>query len=433
MISEAYGPSYQDFARVSMNTGLPTVLGWDYHVHQRAHDWPDINRRKADLKHLYTSDKEPVVKEILQKYHVALVYVGRLERREYAGGNLERFNDLERSAGAGLPERRRHHLCRERPVHRRDADHHHRGGAAGRGGRRRPRPDAAGRSCASRAASRIDAAGQRLRRRLRQRPHPEVRPATWTSPSAWGERGNLPGQFKQPGDVAVGPHGNVYVADTWNQRVQVFTPDGKYVREWGGALLRTARHRRRRRRNGLPGRHRQPQDPALRRRGARTSSAGAGWARRPVSSRSRRASPPTPRATSTSATTATAGCRSSTATDRLLGQFAVPGWESKVFSEPHVVIAPDGAIWVTVPLLRAVRAYDRERQPVEGAGRLGGSGRSLPAPDGHRLDEGNARAHRHRPREPPGARAASEDRALNSRAIIHSCRPGQRSVHCALP
>ena len=41
VIAEAYGPSYQEYARVSMNTGLPSVLGWDYHVHQRAHAWPE--------------------------------------------------------------------------------------------------------------------------------------------------------------------------------------------------------------------------------------------------------------------------------------------------------------------------------------------------------------------------------------------------------
>ena len=30
-------PPYQDFTRLSMHTGLPTVLGWDYHVCQRGH------------------------------------------------------------------------------------------------------------------------------------------------------------------------------------------------------------------------------------------------------------------------------------------------------------------------------------------------------------------------------------------------------------
>src|SRR6185369_7571989 len=71
VIAEAYGPSYQEFARVAMNTGLPTVLGWDYHVHQRAQRWPDINKRKDDLKKLYSSDNKQMVSEILKLYHVS--------------------------------------------------------------------------------------------------------------------------------------------------------------------------------------------------------------------------------------------------------------------------------------------------------------------------------------------------------------------------
>src|SRR5262249_21884945 len=58
VLLEAHGDSYQEFTRVSMNTGLPTVLGWGYHVFQRAHGWPDINRRKADIQTAYTSDNK---------------------------------------------------------------------------------------------------------------------------------------------------------------------------------------------------------------------------------------------------------------------------------------------------------------------------------------------------------------------------------------
>ena len=86
-----------------MNTGLPTVLGWDYHVHQRAQRWPDINKRKDDLKKLYTSDNKQAVAEILRKYHIALVYVGPLERRTYNGGNLDTLQAVDRPAAAGLP------------------------------------------------------------------------------------------------------------------------------------------------------------------------------------------------------------------------------------------------------------------------------------------------------------------------------------------
>src|SRR5262249_4787114 len=32
---EAHGDPYGEFSRVSMNTGLPTVLGWEYHLFQQ--------------------------------------------------------------------------------------------------------------------------------------------------------------------------------------------------------------------------------------------------------------------------------------------------------------------------------------------------------------------------------------------------------------
>lgn len=43
------------------------------------------------------------------------------------------------------------------------------------------------------------------------------------------------GQFNQPRNVAVAPDGRVYVADSGNHRIEVFSPDGAYLLDWGGS------------------------------------------------------------------------------------------------------------------------------------------------------------------------------------------------------
>jgi len=45
------------------------------------------------------------------------------------------------------------------------------------------------------------------------------------------------GQFNEPWGIAAGPSGHVYVADTWNHRIQVFDANGKFLGQWGTGRL----------------------------------------------------------------------------------------------------------------------------------------------------------------------------------------------------
>jgi len=49
----------------------------------------------------------------------------------------------------------------------------------------------------------------------------------------WIARGDGPGEFNLPVDIARGPDGNLYLLDAGNFRVQVLAPDGRFLRQWG--------------------------------------------------------------------------------------------------------------------------------------------------------------------------------------------------------
>jgi len=47
----------------------------------------------------------------------------------------------------------------------------------------------------------------------------------------WGDRGTRPGEFNTPHSIASDAKGNIYVADRGNRRIQVFDPEGTFLRE----------------------------------------------------------------------------------------------------------------------------------------------------------------------------------------------------------
>lgn len=81
---EAHGNSYTYANRISVLTGLPTILGWHTHewLWKNSYDW--VEARKADVETIYVSDDEAKVKELLETYDVSYIYVGDEERNAYA-------------------------------------------------------------------------------------------------------------------------------------------------------------------------------------------------------------------------------------------------------------------------------------------------------------------------------------------------------------
>ncbi len=83
VILEAQGDSYTDYARVSSNTGLPTVLGWTVHEWLWRGSYSIPAPRITDVQTMYESTDLNQVKQLLEKYHVEYVFVGDLERQKY--------------------------------------------------------------------------------------------------------------------------------------------------------------------------------------------------------------------------------------------------------------------------------------------------------------------------------------------------------------
>jgi YYY domain-containing protein len=94
VILEAPGESYSYLARVSALTGLPTVLGWDFHEFQWRGTYDEPARRKPDVDILYNSVDPGQTLTLLDKYDITYVYVGPLERGRYNPSGLTKFEQL---------------------------------------------------------------------------------------------------------------------------------------------------------------------------------------------------------------------------------------------------------------------------------------------------------------------------------------------------
>jgi len=85
VIAEAsIGPYRGNGSRISIHTGLPTILGWDRHERQQR--YPEgIDERFQDVRTLYDSSDPATKMEILRKYDVQYVIVGDVERKSKIG------------------------------------------------------------------------------------------------------------------------------------------------------------------------------------------------------------------------------------------------------------------------------------------------------------------------------------------------------------
>src|SRR5579884_3762350 len=129
-----------------------------------------------------------------------------------------------------------------------------------------------------------------------------------------GQRDAEPYGFWGPRDVAIGPDGNVYVSDTGNKRIQVFDPNGRYLRAIGGE-------------GSGPGQFKEPVGIAF-------DPAGNLWVADTWNQRIQKLNP---------------------TTDQQLAQYPVPAWSSQAITDkPYLRVDPTGRVYATVPSERRV-------------------------------------------------------------------------------
>jgi uncharacterized membrane protein len=92
VILEATGGSYTYYGRVSSQTGLPTLLGWDFHEVQWRGTGEEGSKRKPDIEKIYGSLDAQVTLTLMDTYDIQYVYVGPLERGHYPSTALDKFD-----------------------------------------------------------------------------------------------------------------------------------------------------------------------------------------------------------------------------------------------------------------------------------------------------------------------------------------------------
>ena len=81
--------------RVSIYTGLPTVIGWDWHQTQQRTDYSwDIIKRKQDVDAFYVTTNADEAVDFLERYGVQYVYVGEMERAIYSETGIAKFDEM---------------------------------------------------------------------------------------------------------------------------------------------------------------------------------------------------------------------------------------------------------------------------------------------------------------------------------------------------
>jgi len=94
-IAEAPTTIYRWGGRVSAYTGLPAVVGWDWHARQQHWGYVhQVDARIDDMHELFATPDPTRARELLDRYEVGLIYIGELARSNYTGLAITKFDRM---------------------------------------------------------------------------------------------------------------------------------------------------------------------------------------------------------------------------------------------------------------------------------------------------------------------------------------------------
>ncbi len=94
VVLEAHGDQYRWNGRISVYTGLPTVLGWPWHQTQQRNDPDAVRARASDISRMYNNPDRAETQRLLAEYSVAYIVVGDLERIYYRPEGIAKFDAM---------------------------------------------------------------------------------------------------------------------------------------------------------------------------------------------------------------------------------------------------------------------------------------------------------------------------------------------------
>jgi len=93
IIIEGHVPEYRWGNRISVYTGLPGVIGWNWHQRQQRainpSDW--VFERVNDVETFYSTEDISQTKKLISKYNIEYIIIGQLENIIYPQKGFEKF------------------------------------------------------------------------------------------------------------------------------------------------------------------------------------------------------------------------------------------------------------------------------------------------------------------------------------------------------